>query len=373
MKPLTVGWMACPFPHDDPLGEALARAAAIMETVHDGVITIDVVGDIESANEAAARIFGRSIADLVEMNVRELMPEPYRSQHDGYLTRYLKTGEARIIGSGREVVGQRADGSTFPMDLAVSEVLFDGQRLFTGIVRDISERRGLEEQVLQLGTDERRRVGQELHDGLQQDLAAAGFALQRLENRLRRPKPPVGFDPAEEVAEVHRMLDAAIDQTRHIARGLYPVKLEADGLHAGLEELTDSLSRIFGVVCTFVGAEDAAVDDHTAQMHLYRIAQEAANNALRHGHADRVCVSLAREDSEIVLLVDDNGSGLPQDGAPASGMGLHTMAFRARMIGCTFEIGPGPEPGGGTRVRVRMPAAPLRAIGDAVPGAADDC
>lgn len=354
--------MARPFPHDDPLGEARARAAAIMETIHDGVITIDAVGDIESVNAAAAKIFGRTPEQMVELNVRDLMPSPYRDQHDGYIRRYVQTGEARIIGTGREVVGKRADGSVFPMDLSVSEVLFDGQRLFTGLVRDLSDQRELEEQVLQLGSDERRRVGQELHDGLQQDLAAAGFALQRLENRLRRPAPPPGFDAAQEVAEVHRMIDAAISQTRHIARGLYPVKLEADGLHAGLEELATSLSRIYGVACSFDGAEDATVHDHAARMHLCRIAQEAANNALRHGGAKRVEISLTLEASEIVLRVDDNGTGFVHATPADTGIGLHTMAFRARKIGCTFSIGAVPGAEGGTRVRVGMAVAP-RALG----------
>ncbi len=329
--------------------------------MHDGVVTIDVRGDIESANEAAAGIFGHTRERLVGMNVRDLMPEPYRSQHDGYVARYLETREKRIIGVGREVVGLRADGSNFPLDLAVSEVFFDGQRLFTGVVRDLSSRRALEERVLDIGSSERRQLGQELHDGLQQDLAAAAFTLQRLENRLRRPEPPPDLDPAGEVAGVHRMLDEAIDQTRHIARGLYPLKLEADGLHAGLEDLAESLSRVYEVDCRFEGCEDASVEDHTARLHLYRIAQEAANNALRHGQAQRVVISLRRERSEVVLLVDDDGAGLGESAMPPEGMGLHTMQYRAHMIGCIFDIGPAPGSGGGTRVRVAMPLAPAHA------------
>lgn len=347
----------------DSLDETRARAAAVMATVHDGVITIDAAGAIESANEAAHRIFGRDPGELVAMNVRELMPEPYRSQHDGYLDRYLQTGEARIIGVGREVVGLRKNGDTFPMDLAVSEVLFGGKRLFTGIVRDISLRRNLEEEVLHIGANERRRVGQELHDGLQQELAAVGFALQRLENRLGRPTPPRGFAPAEEVAEIHRMVDAAIDQVRHVARGLYPVKLQAGGLAASLAELAEGLSRLGGVACTFVGDADAVVEDHAARIHLYRIAQEATQNAIRHGHAENLRITLTREARATVLCVDDDGSGLPKRPADSGGMGLHTMAFRARKIGCTFEIGPAPGPDRGTRVRVAMPGAPLDAPG----------
>ena len=163
--------MAGPTPQDDAPEEARARAAAVLDTVLDGVVTIDTAGDTESCNPAGRRLFGYAGEELAGMNVRELMPEPYRSRHDNYLSRYLETGEARIIGIGREVVGRRKDGSAFPMDLAVSEVHVHGRRLFTGVVRDVSARRRLEEQVLQIGAEE-RRVGQELHDGLQQEARA---------------------------------------------------------------------------------------------------------------------------------------------------------------------------------------------------------
>jgi two-component system, LuxR family, sensor kinase FixL len=121
-----------------------ARLRAILETVVDGIITINARGRIESVNPAAERLFGYRAADLVGQNVAMLMPTPDREEHDSGLARYLQTGEQRIIGLHREVVGQRRDGTTFPMDLAVSEVRLGDQRLFTGIVRDLSERKRME-------------------------------------------------------------------------------------------------------------------------------------------------------------------------------------------------------------------------------------
>ena len=147
-----------------------ARTRAILETAVDAIITIDEQGRIESHNPAAERLFGYLAAEVIGKNVKMLMPAPYQAEHDGYLRNYLTTGERKIIGSGREVVGLRKDGSTFPMELAVSEVRLGDRRLFTGIVRDISERKQAEEQLrifaaeIQERNSELLRSNQELDD-----------------------------------------------------------------------------------------------------------------------------------------------------------------------------------------------------------------
>ena len=121
--------------------EAVERLRSVVNHVLDGIITIDHRGTVTTFNPAAERIFGFAASEVIGQNVKMLMPEPYHSQHDGYLASYLQTGEAKIIGIGREVVGRRKDGSTFPMDLAVSEFRLGDERYFTGIVRDITERK----------------------------------------------------------------------------------------------------------------------------------------------------------------------------------------------------------------------------------------
>ncbi len=127
------------------LRDSYTRTRAILETTVDAIITIDEYGVIESFNLAAERIFGYGTEEVVGRNVRQLMPPPYHDEHDGYLEHYRRTSEKRIIGIGREVVGQRKDGTTFPMELAVGEVALGSRRLFTGIVRDITERKQAEE------------------------------------------------------------------------------------------------------------------------------------------------------------------------------------------------------------------------------------
>ena len=358
------------------LVEAEARNQAVLDTIVDGVITIDERAVIESANPAACRIFGYEATELIGRNVSVLMPEPFQGEHDEYMNHYLRTGERRIIDIGREVVGRRKDGGTFPMDLAVSELWLRDRRIFTGVVRDITDRRRLEQEVLQIGADERRRIGQDLHDGLQQQLAATAFAVQRLENRASRNPAPPDFDAAEELTKVHEMVDAAIAQMRDIARGLYPVKLEADGLAAGLAELADGLRQVFGIDCTFDAEEGTEVPDPIAALHLYRIAQEAANNAIRHGEARTVKITLRREAAALVVAVADDGSGFDPAAiyreqprtSSRRGMGLHTMSYRARMVGCTFAVQP--REGGGTLVRCAMPVSPIRPNDDELAEAA---
>ena len=129
------------------VSDLLNRTRAIVETIVDGVITIDQHGLIDTVNPATEKIFGYSSEEMIGQNVSMLMPNPYRREHDGYIHNYLSTGNKKIIGIGREVRGLRKDGTLFPLELAISEMFINGQRMFTGIVRDISERKETEEKL----------------------------------------------------------------------------------------------------------------------------------------------------------------------------------------------------------------------------------
>ena len=131
-------------------GDTQERLRAILETAVEGIITIDERGIVESMNPAAEKIFGFAAAEVIGKNVSCLMPSPYREEHDSYMANYQRTGRAKIIGIGREVVGRRKDGSLFPMDLAVSEVRLAQRRLFTGFVRDITDRKKAEVRLEEL-------------------------------------------------------------------------------------------------------------------------------------------------------------------------------------------------------------------------------
>ena len=145
--------------------EAVERLRSVVNHVLDGIITIDDHGTVTTFNPAAERIFGFAASEVIGQNVKMLMPEPYHSQHDGYLADYLQTGQAKIIGIGREVVGRRKDGSTFPMDLAVSEFRLGEERYFTGIVRDITERKRAEDELRE-AEERMRSVVDHVIDGI---------------------------------------------------------------------------------------------------------------------------------------------------------------------------------------------------------------
>jgi PAS domain S-box-containing protein len=145
---------------EDALRESEARLRAVVNHAVDGIITINEQGMVESYNPAAERLFGYTADEIIEQNVSRLMPAPYRQEHDSYLDHYLRTGQAQIIGIGREVVGRRKDGTIFPLDLAVSEVQVGDRRLFIGIVRDLSERKAAEEALQQAVVDALQHAAQ---------------------------------------------------------------------------------------------------------------------------------------------------------------------------------------------------------------------
>ncbi len=353
---------------EQALRESEARALAVLRTTVDGVITIDERGQIESFNLAAERIFGYTAAEVVGQNVHILMPDPYHAEHDGYIQAYHETGRRKIIGIGREVVGRRKDGSTFPLDLAVSEVRLANRTIFTGFVRDISERRTLEHEVLRVAEDERRRIGHDLHDGLGQMLTGTALIARGLARKIERNEVP----EVEEAEEVVHLIKEADAHARRLARGLAPVELNQGGLAAALERLAANAEPLFGIRCTVevLGEGTASLPD-AVPMHLFRIAQEALSNAVRHGQAERVAITLAHGSDRLRLRVQDDGRGFPdvlrtggaetlathldagEDlSAPTSGrpednrgMGIRIMHYRARVIGGRLEIRPGTERG----------------------------
>src|SRR5271154_1074315 len=202
--------------HIDALRDSEERLRAILETAVEGIITIDERGLIESFNPSAEKIFGYSASEAIGQNVKFLMPEPFRHEHDGYLKNYRQTGHAKIIGIGREVVGRRKDGTVFPMDLSVSEVRLANRQMFTGIVRDVTERKRLEKEIIEISNREQQRIGQDLHDGLCQELAGIELMCQVLEQKLALKSEP----ESKQVGEIAQHIRDAISHTRKLARGL---------------------------------------------------------------------------------------------------------------------------------------------------------
>ena len=325
------------------------RLRAILDTAVEGIITIDERGLIESFNPASERIFGYQAAEVIGKNVNVLMSTPHREQHDGYLENYRRTGHAKIIGIGRETFARKKDGTLFPMELSVSEVKLSDRRIFTGFIRDITERKRLEKEILEISEREQRRIGQDLHDGLCQHLAGIEMLSQVLARRLAA-KDKDGHTRATEIA---RAVREAISQTRLLARGLSPVTLEAEGLMSALAELALNVEKMFGVPCRFDCEQVVKFDDSAAATHLFRIVQEAVSNAIKHGRAKNIVISLLDEPAQLRVGVSDNGLGFPENFSGGTGMGLRIMQTRIGMVGGTLTVER--NSGGGTSVLCTAP------------------
>ena len=329
----------------DAMRDSEERLRAILETAVEGIITIDEQGAIESFNPSAEKIFGCSAGEAIGQNVKLLMPEPYRHEHDGYIENYHRTGHAKIIGIGREVVGRRKDGTTFPMDLSVSEVRLADRRLFTGFVRDITERKQLEKEIIEISNREQQRIGQDLHDGFRQELAGIELMCQVLEQKLVAKSKP----ESKQVGEIGRHIREAISHTRKLARGLSPVELETNGFTSALHELTAHAQKLFNIECRFECAGPVFIRDNVAATHLYRIVQEAINNAVKHGKARRVVVSLKPAGDRSALAVTDDGIGFSNESNKNGGMGLQIMKYRAGVVDAALEVRSGVD-GAGTTI-----------------------
>ena len=310
------------------------RLRAILETAVEGIITIDERGNIESFNPAAEKIFGYQAAEIINRNISTLMSTPHRERHDGYLENYQRTGHAKIIGIGRETLARKNDGTIFPIDLSVSEVNLSDRRLFTGFVRDITERKRLEKEILEISELEQRRIGQDLHDGLCQHLAGIEMLSQVLAQKLVSKSK----DASARAGEIAKAVREAISQTRLLARGLSPVTLESEGLMSALAELALNTEKMFRVCCTFDCLEVVKYDDHAAATHLFRITQEAVSNAIKHGKAKHISIQLREDAGHLRLRVNDDGLGFPKKFSGGTGMGLRIMQTRIGMVGGTLTI-----------------------------------
>lgn len=194
---------------------------------------------------------------------------------------------------------------------------------------------GLEKHILEIADQEKERLGRELHDGLGQTLAGIA-ALSTTLSKTLASKSDVAASAS--AAEVTRLLNESIGEARDLARGLGPLGLEETGLDAALEALALNVQHRFRIACTVEFDDCSRTLRRQGEVHLFRIAQEAVNNAVAHGHAERIEISLTSKDGEGFLSVQDDGVGLSKESRTSSGIGMRTMAYRARLIGASFEV-----------------------------------
>lgn len=227
------------------------------------------------------------------------------------------------------------------------------------LTQEMAERQRLEEEILRVSERERRSIGHDLHDSLCQHLTGTALAGQVLGERLAAKSLPEAVD-AEKVVG---LVEEGITLARNLARGLYPVDVEAEGLMDAFRDLAASVTKGARVRCVFECGAPILIHDDAAATHLYRIAQEAVRNALQHGKPKRVGITLAESGGVVTLTVEDDGVGVPERAEKSDGLGIRIMAHRAAMIDGTFAIEPGLT--GGTIVTCSVPVGSAKPEGDA--------
>ena len=209
--------------------------------------------------------------------------------------------------------------------------------------------RELEQEIVRVSEHEQMRIGQDLHDGVCQTLAAIDCAAACLKADLEAKSLP----QVEAAGIIQKLLREAVIEARSLARGIFPVHMDAEGLSAALQELVETTNHLRQVSITFEAAEEIRIGDPGVAMHLYRIGQEALSNAMRHARATHVAVRLAQTDHTLTMSIADDGCGISSTPTSSEGMGLRTMRYRARLIGANFDVLTNPS--GGTAVRCSIP------------------
>ena len=329
---------------------AAKRLVAVVDTAADAIVVINEVGRIETFNQAAERMFGYERAEVIGQNVSLLMPPSQGSRHGSYVANYLQTGETNIIGISRETVGRRKNGNMFPIELAVSEIADPNSHLFTGVIRDISERRHVEAEVVHESLRQQQQLGCDLHDGICQEMAGIAFVVQSLHERIRGGQTL----EAEALARVTGLMQDAVRHARELADDIHPVRPQPDGLHAALQQLATDTSQIPNVKCTFKRSRTVLVYNAMAAMCFYRIAREAIRRAVSEGKADRIEIQLAQKRCSLVLGVTDNAQSISVNERYRENMLLGVMQYWAKAIGAKVLVNP-TKTRGGLRLVCELP------------------
>jgi PAS domain S-box-containing protein len=330
---------------------AIATQARMIESMLEGVAVVNESGTIEITNPAFDTLFGYRRGELIGRPMTSLAGFPF-----GDRERWQATAGHPAASTQVEFDGRRADGTHFAVAGILSRFEVAGRNHSLVVLQDVSERKQLERAILQAVNREQYRIGNDLHDGLGQELTGIALMLRGVAGRLTAEYPPI----LPEIEGITRLVSNAIESTRALARGLSPVNLERGVLQDALEGLAMHAAELYGVqiICTHRVNTIRPLSAELAN-HLYRIAQEAVRNAVRHGQARTIRLHLHGSRAKVRLTVTDDGVGMPADAVDAAGMGLKIMRYRARILGgeVRFERGEA----GGTRIVCECPIEPASA------------
>jgi PAS domain S-box-containing protein len=334
-----------------------ARLAGLLDSAMDAIITVDEHQRIVLYNRAAEKIFGWTSEQMMGALLDQLLPARFRGSHGAHMHRFERTGTtSRRMGDGTVLYGLRASGDEFPMEASISQLDTAEGKLFTVILRDITERVRAQDELSSFAAEahalregEKSRIARELHDELAQSLTA----LKMDTIWLRDNAPAEPGKAAAKLAEMVTMLDTTVAATRRIAADLRPLLLDDLGLAPAIEWLAHTFTQRTGIACDVAVDEDLELQEPYATA-VFRIVQESLANVGKHARASEAGVVIARNAHVVNLEVRDNGRGFATE-APRKphSLGLMGLRERAQLLKGTVAIDS--RPGKGTRIQVRIP------------------
>lgn len=336
---------------------AAARLAGLLDSAMDGIISVDDAQRIVLYNRAAEKMFGWAGAEVHGKPLDMLIPARYRGTHDQQVRRFGATGTtSRRMGDTTVLYALRRDGTEFPIDASISQLNTDEGKLYTVILRDVTERVRAREELAAFAAEsagvreqEKSRIARELHDELAQSLTA----LKMDTIWLREHATPSDAAVQEKIAQMLAMLDAAVASTRRIAADLRPLVLDDLGLLPAIEWVVQNFTQRTGVPCRLEVDESLELDEPYATG-IFRIVQESLQNVAKHAGATEVRVELQPRHDHLLLRVQDNGVGFrPADPRKPQSLGLVGLRERAHLMQGQLRVDS--SPGAGTRIEARIP------------------
>lgn len=326
---------------EEILRKSQERFRRMVENLPAGAVHVE--DDVILINKATEEITGYSNSEI--SNLDKWFKMLYGKEHEKVRSQYEQDKRAEFP-APRIVTLRRKDGETRFVEFAV----YKDEKAEVWMLHDVTERKRLEKMILEVTKKEQQRIGEALHEGLAQHLTMTAIAGKLLGTKISKKSQSL----AREASKVVSMINQGITQTRELAQGLYSLEMQSDGFPEALKRFASETHKTCGVRCAFHCDPEVNVTDNTTAAHLYRIVREAVSNAIKHGRAKQILISLNSKDRGIAELKIAN-SGLKFKARKPSyeGMGVKIMQSRAKLIGATLEISPRPK--GGTIVTCTFP------------------
>ncbi len=361
-----------------PSGSRLneARMMGIIRSSMEAIITVDESQKIVIFNPMAEKVFGVSAMDAIDAPLTRFIPQRFRHDHAQHIARFGVTGQSeRHLGPQRLLYGLRANGDEFPIEASISQIHDGSGKLYTVMMRDVTERlqaenalkasreelRELSANLQRVREEEKTRIARELHDDLGQQLTALKMDLSSFEHKLLRNYPPeVHESVMEPLREMRRLIDATVASVRRIAADLRPVMLDDLGLVPAIDWLVNDFTSRYGIEVDHRIEPGEVEFSNAAATGLFRIVQEALTNVARHADATHVDLTLSVDERQCVLRIADDGMGAPTGdglrGPEEKSFGLLGIRERVHMLGGAVRIETAPDQGYAITVTIPLPS-----------------